>query len=118
MHSNQKQTALENSPTWTSFLIPDPTYRLPESERVVYGAKTLSFCSLTLDRVFHSAWLTLPLLSSPPSLCLIFPPPPICRSTHPDETGHFKMSSYASWCLFSASEIDLSGHLLPQVPRH
>lgn len=94
--------------------------RVPDGDRVVFGAKTLSFCSLTFDRVsIPPDWF--PLLSH---LCLhlhLFPlsflSSLFVEALTRMRREPFKMSGNASWYLSSALGIDLSGQFVPRVAK-
>lgn len=89
----------------------------PDSDRVVFGAKTLSFCSLTFDRVsIPPDWF--------PLLCLhlhLFPVSFLSslfvEALTQMRQEPFKMSGDASWCFSSALGINLSGQFVPRVSR-
>lgn len=113
----QKQglTHLNTSLSWHSPPSIIPLAKVSNSDRVVFGAKTLSFCSLTFDRVsIPPDWF--PLLCH---LCLhlhLFPlsflSSLFVEALTRMRREPFKMSGDASRCLSSALGIDLSGQFV------
>lgn len=111
----QNQTALYTSLSWHLAPSVIPFAKVSDSDRVVFGAKTLSFCSLTFDRV-----------SIPPDwflllhhLCLhlhLFPlsflSSLFVEALTRMRREPLKMSADAPRCLSSALGIDLCGQFV------
>lgn len=115
--TKQNHTHLYTSLSWHLALSVIPLAKVSDSDGVVFGAKTLSFCSLTFDRV-----------SIPPDwflllhhLCLHFHLFPLSflsslfvEALTRMRREPLKMSADASRCLSSALGIDLCGQFVAQ----